>query len=324
MRLPSPPPRAPRSAQRTPAGVVREAFHCAPGPAEVFRAGPVTTGNNIRVVIHPGNPGAGAFYTRLAELLAHELNAPVSVLSLVGHHPPLDADHAPHPPLTLAAQVDAAAAFLRAELDANPGGRVAVVGHSIGGTIGARAVAAVEKSAEPSTTARIAAVAALMPYARFNEAAAGQRALRAFTRAPAVRGVAAAAAAALPRGATAALVRATAARNWSCDRALPALLDFIKAGGPAHSFALAADEFRVLATPPSAAWAPYARLGPRLAVFAAPADHWFAEAHWRDVRAAAPDASFAVVDGARHDFVTCADQTARLAAAVAAEVRKRL
>ena len=76
--------------------------------------------------------------------------------------------------------------------------------------------------------------------------------------------------------------------------------------------------------PPAAAWAPYAALGGRLAVLAAPGDHWCPETHWEEVRSAAPAASFAVLPAARHDFVTCATATADVAARVAAEVRRRL
>ena len=338
MRLPTPPARPPRPAAATGAATtfVREAVHLplAPAPAEVFRAGEQNQGSahtpSLRLLVVPGNPGAGAFYTRFAEALAADLGCSVSVMSLLGHHPPIGGGDL-HPPLTLAAQVATAAAFLKTELDAaGPGGRVAVVGHSIGATIGARAVAVVDGDSDASTTnasttpSRVAAVAALMPYARFNEAAPSQLALRALTARPRVRGAAAAVASSLPRGLTAALVRATAARGWSCDRALPALLDFVRAGGPSHSFALAADEFSVLAAPRETAWAAYSRLGPRLAVFAAEQDHWFPRPHWDDVAVVAPAASFAVVQGAKHDFVTCAHTTQRVAAAVAAEVRRRL
>ena len=339
MRLPTPPARPPRPAAATGgSSFVREALYLplAPAPAEVFRAGEQegrAHTPSLRVICLPGNPGAGAFYTRFAEALAADLGCSVSVMSLLGHHPPVG-DSKLHPPLTLAAQVATAAAFLQTELDAaGPGGRIAVIGHSIGATIGARAVAVVngdgDASSTPATTttttpSRVAAVAALMPYARFNDAAPSQIALRAFTARPRVRGAAAAVASSLPRGLTSALVRATAARGWSCDRALPALLDFVRADGPSHSFALAADEFSVLAAPREAAWAAYSRLGPRLAVFAAEQDHWFDRCHWDDVAAVAPAASFAVVQGAKHDFVTCAQTTQRVAAAVAAEVRRRL
>ena len=339
-----PPPPLPLPARRS--HVTLPSFD---SPSELVRVRGARAPPPARVLILPGNPGAAAFYGAFAERLAADLGgADVTVLSLRGHGglPPGVRAHG-HAPLDLAAQVDHAAAALTAmlhgtELGPRCSSPVVVIGHSIGATVAARAVAAVEAASPPtaptwdsppspdgdsekSPSGRcVAAAVALMPYARFDDGSPVQRRLRRLAAARSVAAAAASALAALPARAQRAALTATAGRAWTCGRAPDALLEFIKCGGAAHALALAADEFRVLRTAPAPAWAPYARLHARLAVIAAPNDAWFPAHHWAECRAAAPRAAFEEIKGVRHDFVTDAAATAATAAAAARLVRGML
>jgi len=252
------------------------------------------------VLILPGNPGCSAFYAPFAEALSDELGGETEVvaLSFYGHETltPKKRQKKREGPLSLDGQVAHAAAFLEKLLSeveqgggGDEGGRgpsVAVVGHSIGGTVAALAVREVEErrrrerngrergrrraeDAPPSppakppsplppplplpSEARIAAVCAMMPYVAFDEGSRQQRALRLLAATPPARAAACfaarAAGALLPRAALSALVGlATAASSPPLTRhARETVADFARSGGLGHALFLADTEFRALA-----------------------------------------------------------------------------
>lgn len=260
-----------------------------------------------KVLILPGNPGCSAFYAPFAEALSDELGGATEVvaLSFHGHETLLRRERIV--PLSLDAQIEHASAFLEKllseveveveeeeeeESDKNSNSKktgrrksrrrptVAVVGHSIGGTVAALAVREVEerrrrrtttkegeeKSAPPAASsssssrplprAKVAAVCAMMPYVAFDDSSPQQRALRLLAGSPLARVPACLAARALcalvPRAALASLIGVATASSPLTLSARETVADFVRGGGLDHALFLASTEFRALSVPAAA------------------------------------------------------------------------
>lgn len=270
-------------------------------PARAAEA-PIPRGNHGRyqhhhhfrkILVLPGNPGCSSFYSPFAEALSDELGGTTEVVALSFHgHETSTAEvkgkegrRKARKPLCLDGQVEHASDFLEKilrEVDEEqndksfPAGSVAVVGHSIGGTVAALAVREVEErrrrrkkeeaalslssrsSPSPSASSsplpfpktKIAAVCAMMPYVAFDEGSSQQRALRLLAGSPLARVPACLGARALgallPRTALSALVALATASSPLTKHARETVADFVSAGGLDHALFLAKTEFKAL------------------------------------------------------------------------------
>ena len=267
-----------------------------------------------KILVLPGNPGCSSFYAPFAEALSDELGGETEVvaLSFYGHETLTKRER--REKLSLDKQVEHASSFLEkllSEVDEegkdkeNRGLSVAVVGHSIGGTVAALAVREVEErrrskrrekqqGEEEAPSSKVSAVCAMMPYVAFDETSQQQRALRLLAGTPPARAAACLGARAigalLPRAALSALVGfATGGASSSSPltkHARETVADFARNGGLGHALFLADTEFRALSVGgrreevqkqeglkfslSSAAeiWGPLASLGRRASVFA--------------------------------------------------------
>jgi len=384
MRLfsPPPPPPASRKQQQQRCMLSLERLERFSNPSEVFRvrptgaatttttttASPQNKSDNFfgappssgstgaafsKVLVLPGNPGGSSFYTHFAEELARELGTEVAALSFHGHETTSSAAKGKvSQPLCLDGQVEHASAFLEkliseaeAEATSSDPPSVAVVGHSIGGTVAALAVKEVEekrKKSHSSSSSSSIHVCAMMPYVAFDETSSQQRLLRVLASNRIARGAACSAARGLgrllPRRALASLVAVATLGSPLAPRARETVADFVAADGLKHALYLASTEFDALAVgggagdekkrkfrvgDASSIWEPLAALGSRASVFAAAeGDHWCPRHHLDRLKEQAPLARLVLDQEQRHDFVVCDERSSRAARDVARLLRE--